>query len=212
MSCGLPVPGPAEPFKVRTEPALTWYHVYSTRSYPGTNAQTFNEGWGDTRFAPIHDSGGTAVHTYYLATTRRSVYMESVLHDVVLDPPGVFDVAALNHFHLVEVRLSVDLQCVSFHTLDLPPLRGLTRAQLIDSLPACYRETRAWAQAAYLQRPTAQGIVYGSRRDDAARCLMLFKQRISVAPFEVLDEIPLAFGPARAEVLELVRSLDLDEV
>jgi hypothetical protein len=215
MSCGLPVPGPAEDFTVRLVTAKdvgVWYHVYNTLEHPSTNARTFAEGWGNTRFAPLSQADGASVHTYYAASTPESVYMESVLHDAALSPPGIFEVDKLRYYHLVTLKLPSPLQCVSFHTLDLPRLQHMTRAQLIDSLPACYPETRAWAQAAYLQRPEAQAIAYGSRRDDAGRCLLLFKQRMPPAPFEVLGEQPLAFGAQRAEVLSLVRSLDLNEV
>jgi hypothetical protein len=111
----------------------------------------------------------------------------------------------------VQLRLPASLQYVSFHTPFLPRL-GITREQLIDSLPACYGQTRRWAQAAYLQRATAQAIGYGSRRDDSARCLLLFRQRLPDPPFQVLGEEPLAVAPRRAELLSLVRSLKLHEV
>jgi hypothetical protein len=64
----------------------------------------------------------------------------------------------------------------------------------------------------YLQQSTAQAVGYGSKRDDSARCLMLFKQRLLDPPFEILGEEPLAVGPRRAELLALVRSLKLHEV
>jgi len=137
--------------------------------------------------------------------------MESVLHDVPLSPAGMFEVASLSYYHLVRLRLPASLQYVSFHTPYLPRL-GITRAQLIDSLAACYGQTRRWSQAAYLQRSTAQAVGYGSKRDDSARCLMLFKQRLPDPPFEILGEEPLAVGPRRAELLALVRSLKLHEV
>ena len=181
MRCGLPVPGPAEDFTVRlvtTEEVGVWYHVYCTLAFPQTHALTFSEGWGNTRFAPIVQEGGTPVHTYYVASTPEAAYMESVLHDVPLSPPGVFEVDSLRHYHLVKVRLPAVVACVSFHTHDLPRLQNMTRVQLIDSPPACYAQTRAWAQAAFLQTPAAQAIAYGSRRNDAGRCLMLFKQRM----------------------------------
>ena len=41
---------------------------------------------------------------------------------------------------------------------------------------------------------------------------MLFKQRMAVPPFHVLDEEPLAAPARRSEVLALVRSLKLREV
>ena len=215
MSCGLPVPGPTEDFTIRTvtsEEVGVWYHVYSTLGHPGTTALTFAEGWGSTRFAPIVQADGTPVHTCYVASTTEAATMESVLHDVALSPPGVFEVDKLRYYYLVKLRLPPSLRCVSFHTKDLPRLQEISRAQMIDSSPACYPETRAWAQAAYLQMPDAQAIGYGSKRDDSGRCLMLFRQRMPDPPFEVLGVEPLAIGARRAEVLALVRSLKLHEV
>jgi RES domain len=210
MSCGLPVPGPAEPFTLRSIPADQWYHVYCTREH-STTALTFAEGWGDTRFAPITGDDGAAVHTYYVASTPEVAYMESVLHDVVLEPPGLFEVDTLRHYHLATVQVP-ELVGVSFHSLDLPRLQGLDRARLIDSLPACYPETRAWAQAAYRQQPTALCLTYGSRRNDMGRCLMLFKQRLPDPPLTVLSDELLALSPRRGEVLGLVRSLGIFEI
>ncbi|AXV99182.1 hypothetical protein CJO80_26850 (plasmid) [Ralstonia solanacearum] len=213
-SCSLREPGAAEDFEVRElthADVAVWYHVYCTRSHPSTRADTFAEGWGDTRFAPIFTVAGTPVHTYYVASTPEAAYMESVLHDVPLSPPGMFEVASLAHYHLVQLRLPASLQYVSFHTPYLPRL-DVTRAQLIDSLSACYGQTRRWSQAAYLQRSVAQAVGYGSKRDDSARCLMLFRQRLPDPPFQVLDEEPLAIGHRRAELLTLVRSLKLHEI
>lgn len=213
-ACSLREPDAAEDFEVRTlthSDVADWYHVYCTRSHPATRADTFSEGWGDTRFAPILTETGVPVHSYYVASTPEAAYMESVLHDVSLSPPGMFEVAGLSHFHLVRLRLPVSLRYVSFHTPYLPRL-DIQRAQLVDSLPACYPLTRRWSQAAYLQRVEAQALGYGSKRDDSARCLMLFKQRLPDPPIEVIQEEPLAIGTRRAEVLALVRSLKLHEV
>ena len=171
-----------------------WFHVYSTRSHPDTQADTFAQGWGDTRFAPILAESGAPVHTYYAASTAQAAYMESVLHDVALSPPGSFEVDRLRHYYLAKLELPASLRCVSFHTHDLPRLQQMSRAQLIDSLPACYPETRAWAQAAYLQRPQAQAISYGSKRNDAGRW-RIPKARVrilladSAASFEHFDRI-----------------------
>ncbi len=217
MSGGLPAPGPAEDFTVRsvtTADVGAWYHVYNSATCPAT-ALTFAEGWGDTRFAPIfapiRKADGTPVHTYYVASSPESVFMESVLHGVALAPPGSFEVASLRHFHLVKLQLPPVVDYVSFHTLDLPKL-NLTRAQLIDSLTDCYPETRAWSQAAFLQRTSAQAVGYGSRRNDSGRCLMLFKQRLPDPPFTVIEEQNLAAPPLRAEVLALLRSLRIREI
>jgi RES domain len=213
MSCGLALPGPSEDFTIRTVTSRdvgVWYHVYSTL-HAGTTAVTFAEGWGSTRFAPIAQADGRPVHTYYVASTTEAAYMESVLHDIALFPPGIFEVDRLRYYYLAQLRLPPSLQCVSFHTHDLPRLK-ISRAQMIDSPPACYPETRAWAQAAYVQRPRAQAISYGSNRNDSGRCLMLFKQRMPEPPFQVLGVEPLAIGTRRVEILALVRSLKLHEV
>jgi len=66
MTCGLPAPGAAEKFTqaaLRTADVGVWYHVYSTKRHAVT-AESFSEGWGDTRFAPIQQADGTPVHTY----------------------------------------------------------------------------------------------------------------------------------------------------
>ena len=174
-------------------------------------ADTFSKGWGDTRFAPIATKAGSPVHTYYAASSAECAYMESVLHEIPLSPPGHFDVAELQYYYLAQVELHDPLNCVSFPTPYLPGL-DLTRAQFIDSLPACYAETRTWAEAAYRQQSGAQGIAYGSRRDDAARCLMLFGQRLPNPPLTVLHSEPLAASPRREEVLALVRRLKMREI
>jgi hypothetical protein len=137
--------------------------------------------------------------------------MESVLHEIPLSPPGHVDVSELQYYHLAQVQLPDPLDCVSFHTPYLPAL-GLTRAQLIDSLPVCYEQTRPWAEAAYRQQPGAKGIAYGSRRDDAARCLMLFGQRLPDPRLAVLQSESLAVSPRREEVLMLIRRLKIREI
>jgi hypothetical protein len=50
---------------------------------------------------------------------------------------------------------------------------------------------------------------YGSRRHDAARCLMLFGQRLPSRRFNVLDTELLATGELRPSIINLMR-LDLD--
>lgn len=213
MSCGISKPGPSEPFTlvpVTRADVPVWFHVYCTKNHT-TTPDTLSKGWGDTRFAPISTETGSPVHTYYAASTPECAYMESVLHEIPLSPPGQIDVSELQYYHLAQVQLPDPLDCVSFHTPYLPAL-GLTRAQLIDSLPVCYAETRPWAEAAYRQQRGAHGIAYGSRRDDAARCLMLFGQRLPNPPLAVLKSEPLAVSPRREEVLALIRRLKIREI
>ena len=68
----------------------------------------------------------------------------------------------------------------------------------------------AAAQASFDQRPSTQGIVWGSRRDDSARCLMLFQQRFHGSPIqEVLHETPLASPPQREQFVDLALRLGI---
>ena len=204
-------PGADEKFTLRElshEEAPFWYHAYSRKPpHVANTALTFNRGWGLTRFAPIQAADGTTLHTYYAATTREGAYLESVLHDMVLGSPGFFDKSLLDTQHLAKIRLQSPLKFASFHSHDLPALK-LTRRQLIDSLPADYEHTRPWAQAALIQCPDAAAIGYTSRRNDAARCLMLIEQRLPVPPFELVEDRCIGADPVlRREVLDLVASL-----
>lgn len=204
------VPGDAESFtvvSVTREDVPVWYHAYSTHPY-ATTATSFAQGWGDTRFAPISCLDGSSVHTYYAASSFECTVMESLFHDVPLSPPGVFDLDRLTHFRLAKLTLPDPIQCVSFHTPYLPALQ-LTRAELIDSLPAVYDATRKWSQAAYSQCPTAQAIAYGSRRNDSGRCVMLFGQRLSSSPFTVVSDESMAVDPLRTKVMQLADSLKI---
>jgi hypothetical protein len=210
MSCAIDPPGPHEAFTVEPLPPQTWYHIYCTEDHPNT-AMTFNEGWGQTRFAPIRQADGTQVHTYYAASTIRCAMLESVLHDVSLDPPGFFELSRLSGFHLAILALDDAIEAVSFHTPFLPRLK-LSRTVLIESHAACYPRTAAWAQAAFQQRPDVAAIKYGSRRDDEGSCIMLHGQRLRPTPFRILDDRPLVSADLRKQFLALVRQLGISEL
>ncbi|MEX3953416.1 RES family NAD+ phosphorylase [Paraburkholderia sp. EG287B] len=207
------MPGGAEAFTVVSvtwEDVPVWYHAYCTHPH-ATTATTFAQGWGNTRFAPISCPDGSPVHTYYAASSFACVVMESLFHDVPLSPPGVFDLDRLTHFRLARLTIPDPIQCVSFHTPHLPAL-DLTRADLIDSLPAVYDSTRKWSQAAYNQCPGAHAIAYGSRRDDSGRCVMLFGQRLPSSRLTVVSDESMAVEPLRTKVLQLADSLNLNVI
>jgi hypothetical protein len=201
MSCAIDPPGPHEAFTVEPLAPQTWYHIYCTEHHPNT-AATFNEGWGQTRFAPIRQADGSQVHTYYAASTIRCAMLESVLHDVPLDPPGFFEVNRLASFHLATLALDEAIDAVSFHTPFL----------LIESHAACYPQTAAWAQAAFRQRPGAAALKYGSRRDDEGACIMLHGQRLGPTPLRIVDDRPLSTPDLRKQFLALVRQLGISEI
>lgn len=213
MSCGLPSPRTSEDFTLDTVTRADipfWYHVYNTAKHPA-KADSFNRGSGNTRFAPIAQTDGSPVPTYYVANHIEAVLMESLLHDVERSPPGLFEVESLDSHFLVTLELPEPLRFVSFHSGFLPKLR-LTRAQLIDCEPACYPETRSWSQAAFDQRPAAQAVACTSRLHEVGRSTMLFGQCMPRPPFKVLADENLGRNPRlRARVLKLVRSLNLHE-
>jgi hypothetical protein len=204
-------PGPGEKFtvcQVAHDEVPYWFHAYSRKPpYTTNTALGFNRGWGLTRFSPIHNPDGGKVHTYYAASNRDGAYMASVLHDVPLGVPAFFDRTQLETWHLAKIRLDSPISFVSFHSHHLPAL-GLTRQQLIDSLPADYSYTRPWAAAAFAQCPDAVAIGYTSRRNDTARCLMLVEQRLPSTPFELVEDGCIGTSSMlRREVLDLVESL-----
>jgi hypothetical protein len=212
----IPTPGPAEAFVVEEidqDEVREWYHVYSIDPHANT-AFSFSEGWGDTRFAPLVLPDSTPVHTYYAASTFTCAIMESIFHDVSLEPPGSFDLDKLGSYRIARIAFDYPIPCVTFHSPYLLAL-GLDRHRLIESLPAFYAQTRRWAQAAFGQRPDAQGIAYGSRRHDAGRCIMLFGQRISSypdRPFRVVEHASLAEPPLRSRIIKLAASLKIGMV
>jgi len=211
MTFFIPVPIPNAHFTVETLEPDVWYHIYCTENYP-TKAGTFNEGWGQTRFAPIANTAGEIVHTYYAANTIRCAMMESVLHDVSLSAPQPFRMSRLHKFHLAKIALTAPLQAVSFHSPFLEALK-LSRTQLIESLPAFYDQTSKWAEAAYVQRTDSAAIMYGSRRDDAGNCIMLFKDRLPdpANPFYILSDEPLASAGLTRQFVELLTKLRIPQ-
>lgn len=203
-------PGKSERFSVVSvtpSNVSVWYHAYNTQ-YAGASPTSFAQGWGNTRFAPIQLPDGSPVHTWYGASTFECALMESVFHDIPLNPPGHLDMARLADYRMTKVLIPIEMQCVSFHTPHLPALE-LTRADLIDSYPVVYPATRKWSQAAFDQRTSAQAIAYGSRRDDSGRCVMLFGQRLPADALRVVADDPLAVDPYRSMVIKLAESLGL---
>ena len=211
MSFSIPSPRANEAFTVDTLAPQIWYHIYCTETHP-VKADAFNEGWGQTRFAPVKSPAGADVHTYYAASSIRCAMMESILHDVPLRTPSPFRVSRLKHFHLATIGLTNPLQAVSFHSPFLPAL-ALDTTRLIESLPAYYKQTSKWSEAAYAQVTSAAAIMYGSRRDDAGRCIMLFKNRLPhpAHPFEILGDEPMAGTALSREFLTLIQQLRIPQ-
>lgn len=209
-------PDAREPFNVIPLNAArhpVWYHVYSTAAYPKNGPLTFSQGSGNARFSPLKPPGREAIATYYVADSVEAALVESVLHDVVLGVKGVkVGLDLLEHQHLATVKLTKNLRLVSFQSVDLNPL-GLTREQLIASLPVDYPHTRRWAQAAFDACPKAQGLIWTSRRDDRARCLMLFQERLPKNALKTRAEPEdLWLAPRRSEFIALCKRMSIGVV
>lgn len=206
-------PGPDEGFKTVTitpEEVPFWYHVYSRKPYPNT-ADGFAKGWGDTRFAPIKQGDGTWVHTYYAASNIKCALNESVLHDVPCGGQYYMARLADEGRHLAKIAFDRPINVVSFHSNHLP-LLGLSRELLIDSEASAYAQTRPWAEAAFQQRPDAEGVGYTSKRNDTGRCVMLFEQRLAKpGPFKVIEDIDMSTSSEiKKELIELMKSQDIN--
>ncbi len=144
-------------------------------------ATQFNPGLkGNARFSPIKDEKDRAIPTLYAGTTFSCALMETLFHDVPhtagfksMDK-AKFTGQQHSVIEVTEALRLVDLRSLALHKL------GLKRSQLIDTEKDCYPATRKWAEAIYCQCPQAQGLLWISRQDDAARAIVLFGDRLGV--------------------------------
>jgi hypothetical protein len=199
--------GTAEQFVIDTitpDEVPYWYHVYSTIPH-ANSAGSLAQGYGDTRFAPVRQADGTHVDTYYAASSVKCALNESVLHDIPCG--GLYRMARLQEEgrRMARIRFERELTVVSFHTNHLP-LLALRRDLLIDTLADAYAQTRPWAEAAFRQCLSAEAISYGSRLNDAGRCVMLFGQRL-VTSFTVVDDVDISTAhQVRSALIGLMKS------
>lgn len=178
-------------------------------------ADQFNDSRkGDARFSPlIIHSRGEAVPTLYAGTTVDCALMETVFHDV----PYRSELKTVSKATYIKGMLCssltvrgnlrlIDLSSVALHKLGVAP------SDLIQTEAANYPATRQWARVLYEQNTNAQGLIWTSRRDDHARALVLFGNRVRPGTLRVgKDEFPLVLpdGSACMEVLSLAARLDV---
>jgi hypothetical protein len=178
-------------------------------------ADQFNDSRkGDARFSPLMDAGRKAViPTLYAGTTLDCALMESVFHDVPYRP-GLKTVSKSKYVEgaiCSTLSLTGDLQLVDLSSVSLHKL-GVAPADLTQTEAAYYAASREWALALYGQNSTAQGFIWTSRRDDDAKAILLFGNRVEPGMLEVgADAFPLLQpdGSARMEVLSLALRLDV---
>ena len=90
-------------------------------------------------------------------------------------------------------------------------LGSLLLSTLISKLTKVYGMSRS-LRPYPIRAPGAQAVAYGSRRDDAGRCLMLFGQRMPDPPLIVVSDEPLALEPRRSEIIALIRRLKIHKI
>jgi hypothetical protein len=140
--------------------------------------------------------------------------METVFHDVPTPPRGyILDLDKLDELGISVSMIAPKgaLQVVDLSTKG-PQRLGLTRAKLIDTSVRTYPATRAWAQWFYQLLPKAQGLLWTSRRDDDAKALVLFGDRIRERAFEVNVERESLVRERRDELLKLAERIGIDMV
>lgn len=169
---------------------------------------------GDARFSPLMDAERKAViSTLYAGTTFDCALMESVFHDVPYRP-GLKTVSKSKYVEgttCSTLNLTSDLQLVDLSSVALHKL-GIAPADLTQTEAAYYAASREWAFALHQQNPAAQGLIWTSRRDDNAKAILLFGERVGPGVLKVgADAFPLLLpdGSARMEVLNLAIRLDV---
>jgi hypothetical protein len=125
---------------------------------------SFNPGFGDTRFAPFASNEGVSVPTIYLGENETAVLLESVFHDVHHSLSGgqIYE-AIVRTWGVAYVELPVDLTLVDLRNDSLHD-RGLPREQLVSTTAEHYPCTRQWAS--WFHQQGADGLVWHSRQSE----------------------------------------------
>lgn len=180
-----------------------------TQFHPGTGA--------DARFSPIHSAtrGRKSIPTLYTASTLEGALMETVFHDV--PTPPIDYILDLERLHELELRVSVirpkrELKLIDLSTKGLQRL-GLQRANLVDTPVADYPATRLWAEWLHGIEPRAHGLLWTSRKDDDAKAMVLFGDRVDEKVFVVeRDREPLHESPYIDALLALAEHIGIKRV
>ena len=149
---------------------------------------SFNPGFGDTRFAPFSSIEGHNVPTLYLGENETAVLLESVFHDVHHSIAGgqIYE-AIVRTWGVAYIELPVDLTLVDLRNPALVEL-GLSREQLVSTTAEHYPCTRQWA--AWFHQRGADGLVWHSRQSE----LHSFRTGEASTQSDALLEVCVLFG------------------
>lgn len=158
---------------------------------------TFNPGFGFSRFAPIGPVR-KRVPTAYAADGFEAAVYETIFHD--LDPAQRFKTYPLGK--LADVRCSVlrvasPLALRSFLAPDLMKL-GVARNQLIDTSAREFPDTRRWSAALHRKDTATHGMVWESRSYPSSLAMMFFGDRVRPAALSVVSTTRIDADPVLA--------------
>lgn len=177
-------------------PGTEVHRVHDERFAPAS----FNPNTGSSlsRFAPVRRLGAP-VPTLYAATSFECAVHETVFHDVSHDAPDrtipFSRLAPLRHSILAA---SEELVLATLFEPDLNAW-GISRRDLIDTLPDRYAETARWAEAIHAAQPDIDGLVWTSRRCDPDGSMVFFGDRAS--QFSVISSERIVERAARMSAI-----------
>lgn len=182
---------------------------------------SFNSGFGDTRFAPIATRRGDAVPTLYGGADDVGVLLETVLHDIHHDVPDriVYE-AIVRKWGLAFVRLPRALHVIDLCDDALAAL-GVSRHQLVTTTAEhypCTREWGRWLHEQHIGGVEPDGIIWHSRQaelhqpDIRREVFVLWGDRAPSGPGDYPLTGPgvrnLTEGPGRVLLDRLAEDLD----
>jgi hypothetical protein len=158
---------------------------------------TFNPGFGFSRFAPIGPVR-KRVPTAYAANEFEAAVYETIFHD--LNPAQPFKTYTLSK--LADVRCSVlriasPLALRSFLAPDLMKL-GVARNQLIDTSSREFPDTRRWSAAMHRKDTGTHGMVWESRAYPSSLAMMFFGDRVPPGALSVVSTTRIDADPTLA--------------
>lgn len=180
---------------LQTLAAGTQLHRLHDRAYAATS---FNPGTSPSRsrFAPIRSATGQPIPTLYAAQTFECAAHETVFHDVIHGQPlksvPLTRLEPLIHSVIAPAK---DMNMVQLFEPDLNAW-GLTRSDLIDTLPSGYANTARWAEALHTANPDAHGLVWTSRRCDPGTAYLFFGDRLASGSLSSLSSTALTSSDA----------------
>lgn len=154
---------------------------------------------GATRFAPLLTPAGTCIPTFYAATTFDGAAYETMFRD----PPSKYGGYRRQLLEDRGVSVIAPLRTLRLVGLFTPELRrlGVPPEEMFQAHDSVYPFCRALAEMAWQDNPDADGIVWSSVRDSAARAMLLFGDRLSPADFSVESVRLVATDPTLLDEL-----------